>query len=78
MYLVEIPVAESDLPGRMMAMRAWLDHQRFEPDTFRYTPSAWKDGVFRVEFKFEREAAAFAEALGSRVVSGSNADVEPA
>ena len=61
-----------------MATRAWLDHQRFEPDTFRYTPSAWKDGVFRVEFKFERVPAAFAEALGGRVVGGSNADVGPA
>ena len=63
MYLVEIPVAESDLPGRMMAMRAWLDHQRFEPDTFRYTPSAWKDGVFRVEFKVRARGGSFRRSL---------------
>ena len=78
MCLVTIPIAESDLPGRMMAMRAWLDHQRFEPYTFRYTPNAWKDGAFRVEFKFEHEAAAFAEAFGGRVVGESNADVRTA
>jgi hypothetical protein len=73
--VVMVPVAESDLPDRMMTMRTWLDHQKLEPDTFRYTPDAWADGIFRVGFKFEHEAMAFAEAFGGQVVGELSAAV---
>jgi hypothetical protein len=66
-HVVVVPVAAGDLSDRMTTMRIWLDHQKFEPDAFRYTPDA--DGVvFRVELKSETEAKAFAQAFGGRVI----------
>jgi hypothetical protein len=45
MFPVEIGIPDEDaLTGRMTMMREWLDHQRFEPATFRYTftsPGIW-------------------------------------
>ena len=38
MYAVEIALSEKDRLGETIeAMRTWLDHQRFEPATFRYS-----------------------------------------
>ena len=73
-YLVVVSVAESDLSDRMITMRTWLDHQTCERDSFRYTPDAWRDGLFRVEFKFKHEAAAFAQAFRGRVVAPDRSD----
>jgi hypothetical protein len=43
-----VSVARGDLSDAMTTMRIWLDHQKFEPDAFKYTPDA--DGVvLRVE-----------------------------
>ena len=71
MFPVEIRIGERDedaLTARMTAMREWLDHQRFEPSTFRYTFTS-PGIVFRVDFDVEAEAAMFAKAFGGRVVA---------
>jgi hypothetical protein len=67
LYTVEVRVIRGDLVASMSQMRTWLDHRRFEPDAF--CQSSGGPGVtFRVDFKFENEAAAFAEAFGGRVL----------
>jgi hypothetical protein len=67
MFPVEIGIPDEDaLTGRMTMMREWLDHQRFEPATFRYTFTS--PGILvRVEFAVEAEAVAFAEAFDGQV-----------
>jgi len=56
----------------MNAMREWLDHQRFEPSSFRFTfePAG---PVFQVDFKVEAEARTFAIEFGGRVLSVAGA-----
>lgn len=72
MFSVEIRIVERDesaLTGRMTVMREWLDHERYEPSTFRHTFIA--SGIrFRVEFKIEAEAVAFAQEFGGCVMPG--------
>ena len=66
MFPVEIRIAEDALTARMATMREWLDHQRFEPATFRYTFTP--PGIlFRVEFTLEVQAVAFAKAFDGQV-----------
>jgi hypothetical protein len=67
MFPVEIGIPDEDaLTGRMAMMREWLDHERFEPATFRYTFTS--PGILvRVEFAVEAEAVAFAEAFDGQV-----------
>ena len=48
-------------------MRTWLDHQHVEPDAFRHS-SGGAGIAFRVDFKLESEAAAFARAFGGRLL----------
>lgn len=70
MFPVEIRIDERDehaLTARMTAMREWLDHQRFEPSTFRYTFS-FPGIVFRVHFGIAIEAEAFASEFGGYVI----------
>ena len=66
LYVVEVRVGASDLITRMSAMRQWLDRSRYEPDLFHYRMQA-NGALVRVEFKFEREAFAFAEAFGGSI-----------
>jgi hypothetical protein len=57
----------------MNRMRAWLDHQRFEPSTFRL----WRAGdrqVVRVLFNTESEAVAFAAEFGGSLLSSPVVD----
>jgi hypothetical protein len=68
LYIVEVPVAEDDLDERMNSMRAWLDHQRFEPSSFRLQRTDTQQ-VVRVLFKIESEAAAFASEFGGSLAS---------
>ena len=66
-YTVEVRVVGGDLPASMSQMRSWLDHNRCEPDAFRYsagTPTT----TFRVDFKRSADAAVFAEAFGGRIL----------
>ena len=66
LYLVEVRVGASDLVTRMSEMRQWLDRERYEPDLFYYRTEG--DGALvRVEFKYEREALAFADAFDGRI-----------
>ena len=63
LYVADITVTDSDLVGRMTLMRAWLDHQRLEPTSFRLRRVGDRQ-IVRVYFNEEREAAAFAEEFG--------------
>lgn len=66
-FTVEVRLIGGDLMTSMTHMRTWLDHQRVEPDAFRH--SAGGAGItFRVDFKREHDAMAFARAFGGRVV----------
>ena len=63
LYTVEVHLdEEADLATSMAGMRQWLDQRRYEPDVFQYSGS-----VIRVEFKFENEASAFAEAFSGSI-----------
>jgi hypothetical protein len=68
LYIVEVPVTEDDLDERMNRMRAWLDHQRSEPSSFRLLRTDTQQ-VVRVVFKIESEAAAFASGFGGSLLS---------
>ena len=66
LYAVEVRVRAGDLITRMAEMRQWLDGRRYEPDLFQYR-SERAGPVVRVEFKYETEALAFAEAFNGRI-----------
>lgn len=66
LYVVEIRRDREHLAKAMAGIREWLDAQRFEPDAFR-TMTDDATVAFRVEFKFEREAKACAEAFGGQM-----------
>jgi hypothetical protein len=69
---------EHTLSERLGSMRQWLDHQRFEPATFRYT-FKYAGLLLDVEFLIEAEAAAFAAAFNGQVHDRvSTGAVEPA
>ena len=62
-FRVEIRLPdETILTDRMLTMRQWLDYQRFEPATFRYTFTP--PGILLpVEFPADAQAIAFAKAF---------------
>jgi hypothetical protein len=69
MFPVEISIIDEDaLAEWMTTMRQWLDHQRFEPLTFRYSFAA-SAIRFRVDFANEAEAVAFASAFDGKIVA---------
>ena len=63
LYTVHVHVRGESLMARMSEMRVWLDAHGYEPDLFQYHTQA-QGALVRVDFKFENEAFAFAEALG--------------
>jgi hypothetical protein len=66
-FSVEVRLIGGDLMTSMTHMRTWLDHQRVEPDAFRH--SLGGAGItFRVDFRLEADAAAFARAFGGRLI----------
>lgn len=67
LYVVELRREREELSTIMARIREWLDAQRFEPDIFRCSTDE-ESVTCRVEFKFEREALACAEALGGEVI----------
>jgi hypothetical protein len=69
-YADEVPVAEDDLNGQMSRMRGWLDHQRFEPSSFRLSRAGNRQ-VVRVLFKTENEALAFAAKFQGLLLASS-------
>jgi hypothetical protein len=67
LYTVDVRFTGNEVVGLMSNMRTWLDHRRLEPNTFRQITE--RDAAsFRLEFKNEHEAEAFAQAFGGRVV----------
>jgi hypothetical protein len=72
-YVVEVPIAEDDLYEQMNRMRAWLDHQRFQPSNFRLLQAGDRH-VVRVLFKSESEAVAFATEFGGSLLASSVPD----
>ena len=72
-YVAEVPIAEDDLHEQMNRMRAWLDHQRFEPSSFRLWRSDDRQ-VVRVLFTARNEAMAFAAEFGGSLLSPPVAD----
>ena len=67
MFRVEIQTPhEDDLSRHMAEMREWLDHRRSEPLGFRNSQVAGAT-VFRVAFKIEAEAIAFAKAFAGKI-----------
>jgi hypothetical protein len=69
MFPVEISILDEDtLAERMTTVQQWLDHERFEPLTFRYSFLS-SAVLFRVDFAKEAEAAAFATAFDGKIVA---------
>jgi hypothetical protein len=67
LHIVEVRSAGDDMGASMILMRTWLDHRRFEPDSFCQLNDDL--GICcRLEFKVESEAVAFASAFGGRIV----------
>jgi hypothetical protein len=62
LYVVEIRRGHHELSTMMARIREWLDAQRFEPDAFRCTTEE-ATVTCRLEFKFESEAIACAQAF---------------
>ena len=67
LYTVEVRSIVGDLLASMSEMRTWLDHNRFQPDAFRYSRGS-PTTTFRLEFKSEQQAKAFAKAFGGRIM----------
>jgi len=71
MFPVEILVEDQQqLIPTMADMRTWLDHQHFEPTTFRYTFGGGGI-VIRVDFSAEAQASAFADSFRGALVAAA-------
>jgi hypothetical protein len=67
LHAVEIRFAGEDFRDLISRVRGWLDDGNFQPTTFRYWLSE-PDSVLRVNFEFEEQAQAFAQAFGGVVL----------
>jgi hypothetical protein len=68
LYVVEIRRRHDELSTIMGRVREWLDSQHYEPDAFRCSTDD-ETVTCRLEFKFESEATACAEAFDGEVRS---------
>jgi hypothetical protein len=68
LYVVELRREREELSTIMARIREWLDAQHFEPDAFRCTTDE-QSVTCRLEFKFESEARACAEAFAGEVTA---------
>jgi hypothetical protein len=68
LYVAEVPATGDDLTEQMKRMRTWLDHQGYEPSSFRLGAADARKSL-RVYFKLEAEAAAFASEFGGSLLS---------
>ncbi len=73
-YIVEIQVTDGDLTTLMSRMRTWLDHQGFEPISFRISGGGVLPQVCHVNLKTEQEAIAFVQEFGGRVLGAPGSD----
>ena len=62
-HMVELRYIGGDLDELMRDMRGWLDHHGIEPEELHHSASA-PGLAFRVAFKHEDHAGAFAQAFG--------------
>jgi hypothetical protein len=74
LHVAEVSVSEDDLYDKMNRMRAWLDHQRFQPSSFRLRRIDDRQ-IVRVLFKTADEAAQFAGEFGGSLLSSAGTDV---
>ena len=63
LHVVEIRRDREHLAKVMSAIREWLDTRRSEPELFRSDTND-QTVIFRLEFKSESEAFAFAKSFG--------------
>ncbi len=73
MQTAEVRISDDDFGKRLKDMRLWLDGNRFEPLVFTYfylDPGM----MVRVAFKFEDEAAAFADEFGGLLIETIDTD----
>ena len=68
LYVVALRREREELSTIMAQVREWLDAQRFEPAAFRCTTDE-QSVTCRLEFKFESEALACAEAFAGEVTT---------
>jgi hypothetical protein len=69
-YLVEVRYTGSDWADLMADMRSWLNRRQIDTEEFNYS-SLGRGITFRVGFRGENQAAAFAEAFGGRLQSAN-------
>lgn len=69
-YIVEVRYIGGDWADLMADMRSWLDRRQIDTEEFNY--SLLSRGItFRVGFRSEKQAAAFAEVFGGRLQSAN-------
>ncbi len=68
LYRVELRLDREALLAGMSEMRVWLDRQGYEPDLFQYHTERDGTARLRVDFKFQKEAFAFAEAFNGSLL----------
>src|SRR5207253_6568346 len=66
LHVVEIRFAGENFKEVISRVRGWLNCENAQPSTFRYWLSE-PDSVLRVNFEFEEQAQAFAQAFGGAV-----------
>lgn len=69
-FIVEVRYSGGDWADLMADMRSWLDRRQIDTEEFDYS-SLGRGIAFRVGFRSENQAAAFAEAFGGRLQSVS-------
>jgi hypothetical protein len=69
-YIVEVRYIGGDWADLMADMRSWLDRRQIDTEEFNYS-SPGRGIAFRVGFRNENQAAAFAEAFGGRLQSAN-------
>ena len=67
LHVVEIRFASENFKEVISRVRGWLNCENAQPSTFRYRLSE-PDSVVRVNFEFEEQAQAFAQAFGGAVL----------
>ena len=67
LHVVEIRFAGENFKEVILRVRGWLNCENAQPSTFRYWLSE-PNSVVRVNFEFEEQAQAFAEAFGGVVL----------
>jgi hypothetical protein len=68
-YTVEVRRIGADLAASMAEMRMWLDDNRMTPTEFDHSTGG-PGAAFRLVFRAEREAVAFAEAFRGTLNDG--------